>query len=396
MKEETKKHLILYVVSDIDRAVAFEWIAKDSLSWPSFRVAFVFIGSKECNSAKKIREIGLEVYILTNTKKTDSIGSLLQLARLFYRLKPAIVHCHLLKATLIGLTAAIPFRRIKTVYTRHHSNLHHIYFPKGIIWDLYSNHLANKVISISPSVSEILRREGLNRDKIIDIPHGFDLAMFDKIPNDRVLSFKRRHEIPENSKIIGVISRFVEWKGIKFIIEAFRQLRCDYQDIHLVLLNAIGPEQIEIEKSLEILQTGSWTSIPYENDIAAAFSSMTCFVHAPIDGESEAFGQVYVEALATGVPSIFTLSGIAPSFVKHNDNALVIPYRNSKAIESALRRLLTNTHLRQKLATNGRLSVSNTFTLEAMIHSLLNLYADLTLRSSQSRLHANPPKNLDS
>ncbi|MBL0097760.1 MAG: glycosyltransferase [Bacteroidetes bacterium] len=63
------------------------------------------------------------------------------------------------------------------------------------------------------------------------------------------------------------------------------------------------------------LPSDSYIKIEFERDLFSLYSIFDYFIHAPIDPSVEAFGQVYIEALAAGIPSIFTLSGIAPDFI---------------------------------------------------------------------------------
>ena len=65
-------------------------------------------------------------------------------------------------------------------------------------------------------------------------------------------------------------------------------------------------------------------------------------MHVPIDSMSEAFGQTYIEALASRVPSIFTLSGIACEFAKDRVNCLVVPYKDSDSIQLALESIFSS------------------------------------------------------
>ena len=94
----------------------------------------------------------------------------------------------------------------------------------------------------------------------------------------------------------------------------------------------------------------------------------------PIDENCEAFGQTYVEALASGIPSIFTLSGIANEFIINERNALVVPYKNSDAIYNSCIRLLNDKTLCNSLIENGKKDVTQKFQLEQMINSLEALY----------------------
>jgi glycosyltransferase involved in cell wall biosynthesis len=106
---------------------------------------------------------------------------------------------------------------------------------------------------------------------------------------------------------------------------------------------------------------------------------MELIVHVPIDPYSEAFGQVYVEALAAGVPMICTLSGIAPVFIRDAYNALIVPYCDSRAIENAILQLLGDHKTCEYLVLNGRSSISEIFSLDAMCGKLRSLYLEHSL-----------------
>ena len=119
----------------------------------------------------------------------------------------------------------------------------------------------------------------------------------------------------------------------------------------------------------------SYCSIPFERNIFELYALFDVFVHVPIDEHVEAFGQVYVEALAAGIPSIFTLSGIAPEFIKDKENAVVVNFKKEQEIFDALLLVLENTALREKLVFNGKRDVLKQFTLNPMITKLEELYA---------------------
>jgi glycosyltransferase involved in cell wall biosynthesis len=81
-----------------------------------------------------------------------------------------------------------------------------------------------------------------------------------------------------------------------------------------------------------------------------------------------------VEALAAGIPSIFTLSGIAQDFIVDGENALAVPFKDSQSIFNALVMLSDNEALRAKLKGSGPDSVKERFALHKMIEQLEQLY----------------------
>jgi glycosyltransferase involved in cell wall biosynthesis len=55
-----------------------------------------------------------------------------------------------------------------------------------------------------------------------------------------------------------------------------------------------------------------------------------------VDETSEAFGMVYIEALATGVPSVFTVSGVLTDFPELTEFATIVLPKDTTAIKKAL------------------------------------------------------------
>lgn len=217
--------------------------------------------------------------------------------------------------------------------------------------------------------------DGAPENKIQVIHHGFDLTYFEKRDTQLVERLREKHKLEKhNAPVIGVIARYVEWKGIGYAIEAFTRLRQRHPSAHLVLANAGGNYSSQIKAMLKMLPDNVYTEIVFEDNLAALYQLLDVYVHVPVDENSEAFGQTYVEALAAGVPSVFTMSGVAPDFIHDGNNALVVPYRDAPAIDAAIEKLLTNSSLRETLIKNGRAVVSGEFSLEVMLNKLEKLY----------------------
>jgi glycosyltransferase involved in cell wall biosynthesis len=365
---------LVYIVSDIDKALAFEWIAEE-LDQQKFDLSFILLNPGTSVLENFLRYKNIPVITINCRGKKDWPVALGKMVKVLKQQKPDVVHCHLLQANIIGLLAAKLTGIKKRIYTRHHSSLHHVYHKKGILWDKWSNKMATHVVAISGIVKEILAKwERVPMEKIVLIPHGFRLEEFKKLEAERVAQIKERYQLANCFPVIGVISRFTEWKGVQYIIPAFKKMLSTFPDAVLLLLGADGDYKKEINLMLGTLPEKNIRLIPFEKDVAAAYHTMNIFVHVPIDKHSEAFGQIYVEALAAGVPSIFTLSGIAPDFIVDNKNAIIVPFKNSKAIYEGMLRIIGDESLQENLRKEGYETVTGKFELSRMISQLEALY----------------------
>lgn len=367
------KTKIIYIISDTDHALAIEWVAAHLAD--SFGLSFILIGKKDPALAVFLEKLKIKFTIVADERYPTYWKKFLKVFQILKAENPEIIHSHLWRANLIAQPAAWLLRIRKRVFTRHHALIHYTEFPSGRKFDRIINFMATDIVAISNNVYEILyKMDRADKKKITLIPHGFNLAYFENVDSPRVEAQRARYNLPmKNAPVIGVISRYLEWKGIQFIIPAFSQVRKSFPNAHLVLANSNGNFKNQIKKLLVGLPEGSFTEIGFESDIAALYKVFDVFVHVPIDPNCEAFGQTYVEALAAGVPSVFTLSGIASEFIVDRNNALVVDFKNSIAIEAALKEILDNTELRNHLIQNGRKSVQS-FSLDQMVIKLEALY----------------------
>lgn len=369
----TDKKKIVYIISNIQKSLAFEWIAaglKDQ-----YRLSFVLLNPESSSLEGILLQKKIEVTRIRYRGKKDFFIAFLKTVVYLIRKRPSIIHVHLIDAQLIGLTAGWVAGVPRRIYTRHNSNFHHVYHPKGIRLDRWSNRMATQIVSISQATDYTLfNLEQVTPGKVVKIHHGFDLDTFSSVEAIRVKQVRTRWAIPDTHPVVGVIARQIEWKGIQFIIPAFQKFLEEFPDSFLVLANAVGPYEQDIGRLLRAIPENRVVRVPFEEDIAALYFVFDLYVHTPVDSVSEAFGQTYVEALAAGVPSIVTLSGVASEFIVHEDNALVVDYQDATSIYHALIRLWTDAVLRERLRIKGRQDVTLKFGVDQMITSLKRLY----------------------
>lgn len=365
-----KRDKLVYIVSDINKVLAFEWVSvvlKDA-----FNLHFLLISNSNTYLQRFLENNAIPVHLI---QSSSSLKSWLKVFTCLYRLKPKIVHTHLWRANLFGLTASWILGVPKRIYTRHHATIHHREYRSGLKWDKLCNALATDVVAISENVKKILIEwDKVNPKKIHLIHHGFDFEYFRSISASEVAALRSQLVIPDSRyPVIGVISRYTRWKGVHHVIDAFAKISSEYPGALLVLANAKGDYTKEINLKLSTLPFGSFKEIEFENNLAALYKTFNIFIHVPTDEYAEAFGQTYVEALIAEVPSIFTLSGVACEFIRHRENALVVPFENSIAITESIKLLLNDTELATKLKIKGRESVS-VFSLDTYIKQLCKLY----------------------
>ena len=374
MDKQLKRQKGVIFISNVTKAMEHEWFA-EQIERDRFDLRFVLFNAR--NSA-------LQNYLIDKgflCQNYDLPNKLLMLPYIFYFAirvflwRPVFIHCHLFHASLIALPAGRLAGVRQRISTRHHSDLQHTYHPHAVKYDLLNNQMSTHIIALSTIVKEILtQRERVPETKVTVIAHGLPLKILSEtIGSDRIEKLRQKYRIAEDRLVIGVISRFVEFKGVHYILPAFKKLLLLYPDTLLILANTGGNFEENILELLKEIPQKNILQIHFEADAAALFKCFDVFVHTPVNSTLEAFGQVYIEAMAYEVPIICTKSGIACELLEHQRNALICEYRDSASIYENLLLLLQNATLKKQIVESAKSDV-NTFTFEQKIKKITALY----------------------
>lgn len=366
---------IAYIISQVSHSNLFEWTAA-MLSREKYKLTFILMHEKETPFELFLRKEKFNVYRIPFRNKFDVATCTIHIRNILKKEKIEIVHTHLFEGGLAGMAAAKLAGIPKRIHTRHDATIHHDFHPNAVKYDKVINGLATQVIAITKNVRQILvEMENVPENKITIIHHGFRLSLFESVSEERKAALLEKYfPVQKPEFVIGAVSRFIEWKGLQYLIPAFEKLLKKNPGAHLVLANAQGPYEAELEKLLEKLPQGSYTKIFFEKDVIALYHLFDVFVHVPVDEQAEAFGQVYIEAMAAGIPSVVTLSGIAPDFIEDGMHALVVPFRNVELLADKIHSLLHDDQLKQQLAANAKKAITKEFSIERMIIELEQCY----------------------
>jgi glycosyltransferase involved in cell wall biosynthesis len=369
---------LLYVLAQPTRWPAFEWISHE-IDRDRFDLSFLLLHDGPSPMAPYLAACGVPFKAIQYRSKRDVARAARAVARHCHEHRIDIVHTHFMNACLAGLSGARLAGVQPRLHTRHHAGPYPWSHrpPWGRLYDRYNNGLSRRIVAPSREVwKTLVHRDGVPSQKIALIPHGFDLAAWRRVPEERVRRLRQRYNPRGASPVIGVVARFEEIKGVHYVVEAFHRLLAEHPSALLVLANARGRYQ-PIRELLSRLPPDRHVEIPFEEDAFALYHLFDVFVHVPVAPEVEAFGQVYVEAMAAGLPCIFTRAGIADELVRHGENAWVVEHRDGEGIYQGLRALLANPELRQRLGREACRSLGRTFEVRTMVRSLEDLYASM-------------------
>lgn len=285
-----------------------------------------------------------------------------------------VVHTHWFAGSLAGMQAAYYAKVPVRIFTREHPSIkyysRHAASKHRLIWECATN-----VIGVTNKSKEGMIEDGIPEHKITLIPTGFDVSEYENLETSRIEQLRAKYLGNHQGPVIGVAARYVRWKGVEYVIEAYKKVLDIYPNALLVLAGTgidrtnleekirkarkediVAPQYddiLSISEKLSQLPQQSYIEIPFESDLFALFKLFTVFVHAPTDSIQETFGQVYVDAMLSKVPSVITLAGSAADHTVHRENAWVVDYKNSDQISEGILALLSDTNLREKIINNA-------------------------------------------
>jgi len=171
--------------------------------------------------------------------------------------------------------------------------------------------------------------------------------------------------IASSATVIGGSMRLVDWKRPELIIDAARELPNP-----VVVILGEGPE----EERLRSLAGGVDLRLPgFRLDAVSLLPAFDVFIHpCPTDNQPLAI----LEAMAAGVPVIVADEGGAASMIEDERTGLVAP-ATANGMSEAVRRLIDEPALAERLATAGQAEVLSRFTTRAMTKQLEDLYERL-------------------
>ncbi len=156
---------------------------------------------------------------------------------------------------------------------------------------------------------------------------------------------------------LGFISRFVEKKGIRYLLEAMNKIALVNSNIKLYMAGD-GPLQKEIEtfiKENSLQDTITYVGKLNDEEKPGFFAELDAVVLPAITlpNDQDGIPVVLMEAISYGLPIISTnISGI-PEICIDQFNGLLIPQKNTKALVDAILTLYKNEKLAKSFSANA-------------------------------------------
>lgn len=293
-----------------------------------------------------------------------------QLVELIRREDLELVHAHTPRTALVGRLAA---RRAGRPF------VYHVHSP---VWcdstrplqnaansavERWSLRAAERVICVSPSLEQAMRRRVARPEIVTCVPNGVPAnpAATDRTP-------------PTGTWTLGIVALFRPRKGLEILLEALAALLSQGVDVRLRAVGTFESHGYEsaITCRAERLQLGDaidWTG--FTNDVAAELTRTDLLVLPSLFGEG--LPMVVLEAMAAGVPVVASRVDGVTEAVVHRETGLLVAPGSVSQLGRAIEQVTAGTVDYAQLSRWARQRHAESFSDRAMAADVAGVYRDV-------------------
>jgi glycosyltransferase involved in cell wall biosynthesis len=341
----------------------------------------VVVATRVGDHQKLIEREGFKLIPLKLRRKNNSffyeIKSIFQIIKIYIQEDPDLVHQVALKPVFYGTLASFFCGHPKTVNAL--GGLGYIFVSNK----LWMAALKNVIIAIfrilfraADSVTIFQNPEDLNffvNKRIIDTKSsvlirgaGVDISYYN-ITSE-----------PKQSNNVIVASRMLWNKGIGEFFKAAKQLKEQNVRCRMIVIGAPdheNPASIAEDTLWKWNSTGIIEYWGHKNDMQTILSNSNIVVLPTYYGEG--LPKILLEAASCGRAIIATDVPGCREIVRHDENGILVPPRDPRALAKAIQYLIENPEIRKKMGQRGRDIVISEFSEEIVVNKTMKLYNTL-------------------
>lgn len=198
----------------------------------------------------------------------------------------------------------------------------------------------NRVFAVSDSLKRMAVGLGIADAKIRVIGNGVDLARFKPMPRDEA---RRRMSLPQHARVLISVGGLVERKGFHRVIDCLPELARRFPDIVYLVVGGPSPEgdmTAALKQQVQRLGVADrvvFTGPMAPEELSLPLSAADVFVLAT---RNEGWANVFLEAMACGLPVVTTDVGGNAEVVCRNELGSVVPFGDASALRIAVEHAL--------------------------------------------------------
>jgi glycosyltransferase involved in cell wall biosynthesis len=283
-----------------------------------------------------------------------------------------VVHAHqytpFFYASIAARRSGMRPRVIFTEHGRHYPDV--VSAKRRVLNRLVFDRLADDVTAVCEfSARSLADTDGFSRARIRIIPNGIDVPEYAAI-DDRA-ALRVRLGLSPSRRYVIIVARFHPVKDHATLVRAFRQVASAHDDVEL-LLAGDGPLRPALEGQIRELGLVERVHLlGVRSDVPDLLRASDVFVLSSV---SEAASITLLEAMGSSRPSVVTNVGGNPELVRDGVDGLLVARGDSTEMALAIKRLLSNPALAERMGRAAAARVRERFLLDDTIRAYADLY----------------------
>lgn len=217
----------------------------------------------------------------------------------------------------------------------------------------------------TPSMAQELKDKNIKTDFRI-WARGVETDKFN--PGFRSEEWRSENGIDKNDVVVLFVSRLVWEKNLKLYADVINELKKDHSNMKAVIAGD-GPAMDDMK---ELLPDAVFTGFLKGDDLSKVYASGDIFF---FPSDTETFGNVTLEAMASGLPCVVADAPGSKSLVDHEKNGYITDISNFTKVKNAVEKLIVDQKLRKKFSKES-LERSKNYSRDVINQKLLNDYSE--------------------
>lgn len=233
----------------------------------------------------------------------------------------------------------------------------------------YFRYFYNKCVQVYPpseSMAEIIRAEGFSQNVRV-WSRGVDAEHFN--PAKRSLDWRRTLGVADGEVIVVFVGRLVKEKNTGILLRVFDTLARQGTPFRAMIVGD-GPEEAHMKTALP---NGIFTGFLHGDELARAYASADVFL---FPSESETFGNVTLEAMASGLPAVCADASGSRSLVVEGVTGYLVDPASEAAYTAKVGDLVRDGKLRARMGKDARTRALS-FNWDHILDGLLENYYEV-------------------
>ena len=302
-----------------------------------------------------------------------------QMLAICKRYNVRIWHSHDYKSNLLGLLLR-PFWNMKLVTTVHGWVKHTSRTPLYYRVDRWCLPFYHHVVCVSDDLMERALKLGVPPQRCTLVHNAIDDGVFRRLyaPETSELRASGVVEgggvVPKGRLVIGAVGRLSPEKAFNNLIRATHVLLQEGLDVELWIAGQ-GDSHDELKVLIDHLGLRDRVRLlGFWSDTIQLYHAMDLFVLSSL---REGLPNVVLEAMAMGVPVVSTRVAGVPKMITDGETGMLCPIGNIDLLANAMRRVLVDESLRERLAVNGRALIEQEYSFTKRMAKVKAIYNDV-------------------